>query len=340
MKMFREYLEQIVHRLDLSEEAMAEMIGAIFSGEVTDAQIGAFMGALATKGETFAELAGAARAMRRKALRIQTGADTVVDTCGTGGDGAGTFNISTTSAFVVAGAGVTVAKHGNRSVSSQCGSADVLEALGVNLNVAPEVVEEAMREIGIGFLFAPLFHGAMKYAMRARREVGVRSIFNMLGPLTNPAAANVQLLGVFAPELTEMFAEALRRLGARRAMVVHGHDGLDEISVCAPTRVSELKDGMIRTYDIQPELYFGDLAEPEDLAGGDPSQNAAILREILAGAKGPRRDVVLINAGAALVCAGKARRIEDGIQLAGEVIDSGAALAKLDALVRYTRENG
>jgi anthranilate phosphoribosyltransferase len=235
---------------------------------------------------------------------------------------------------------VTVAKHGNRSVSSQCGSADVLETLGVNLNVAPEVVEEAVREIGIGFLFAPLFHGAMKYAMRARREVGVRSIFNMLGPLTNPAAANVQLLGVFAPELTEMFAEALRRLGARRAMVVHGHDGLDEISVCAPTRVSELKDAMIRTYDIQPELYFGDLAESTDLAGGDPAQNAAILREILAGARGARRDVVLINAGAALVCAGKARQLEDGIRLAGEVIDSGAARAKLDALVRYTQENG
>ncbi|MDD2604030.1 MAG: anthranilate phosphoribosyltransferase [Desulfobacterales bacterium] len=338
--MFRECLQQIVRRQDLSEEAMAEMISAIFSGEITDAQIGAFMGALATKGETFAELAGAARAMRRKALRIQTGADTVVDTCGTGGDGAGTFNISTTSAFVVAGAGVTVAKHGNRSVSSQCGSADVLETLGVNLNVAPEVVEEAVREIGIGFLFAPLFHGAMKYAMRARREVGVRSIFNMLGPLTNPAAANVQLLGVFAPELTEMFAEALRRLGARRAMVVHGHDGLDEISVCAPTRVSELKDAMIRTYDIQPELYFGDLAESTDLAGGDPAQNAAILREILAGARGARRDVVLINAGAALVCAGKARQLEDGIRLAGEVIDSGAARAKLDALVRYTQENG
>jgi anthranilate phosphoribosyltransferase len=340
MTMFRECLQQIVRRQDLSEEAMAEMISAIFSGEITDAQIGAFMGALATKGETFAELAGAARAMRRKALRIQTGADTVVDTCGTGGDGAGTFNISTTSAFVVAGAGVTVAKHGNRSVSSQCGSADVLETLGVNLNVAPEVVEEAVREIGIGFLFAPLFHGAMKYAMRARREVGVRSIFNMLGPLTNPAAANVQLLGVFAPELTEMFAEALRRLGARRAMVVHGHDGLDEISVCAPTRVSELKDAMIRTYDIQPELYFGDLAESTDLAGGDPAQNAAILREILAGARGARRDVVLINAGAALVCAGKARQLEDGIRLAGEVIDSGAARAKLDALVRYTQENG
>jgi anthranilate phosphoribosyltransferase len=319
---------------------MAEMIGAIFSGEVTDAQSGAFMGALATKGETFAELAGAARAMRRKALRIQTGADTVVDTCGTGGDGAGTFNISTASAFVVAGAGVTVAKHGNRSVSSRCGSADVLEALGVNLNVTPEVVEEAVREIGIGFLFAPLFHGAMKYAMRARKEVGVRSIFNMLGPLTNPAAANVQLLGVFAPKLTEMFAEALRLLGARRAMVVHGHDGLDEISVCAPTRVSELNEGMIRTYDIQPELYFGDLADSADLAGGAPAQNAAILQDILAGAPGPRRNVVLINAGAALVCAGKAYRLEDGIRVAGEVIDSGAAMAKLDALVRYTQENG
>ncbi|MEE4608988.1 MAG: anthranilate phosphoribosyltransferase [Desulfobacteraceae bacterium] len=338
--MFREHLQQIVHRQDLPEEAMAEMIGAIFSGEVTDAQIGAFMGALATKGETFAELAGAARAMRRKAVRIQTGADTVVDTCGTGGDGAGTFNISTTCAFVVAGAGVTVAKHGNRSVSSQCGSADVLEALGVNLNVAPEVVEEAVRGIGIGFLFAPLFHGAMKYAMRARKEVGVRSIFNMLGPLTNPAAANVQLLGVFAPKLTEMFAEALRLLGARRAMVVHGHDGLDEISVCAATRVSELKDGMIRTYDIQPELYFGGLADSGELAGGDPAQNAAILRDILAGAQGPRRNVVLINAGAALVCAEKAPRLEDGIRLAGEVIDSGAAQAKLDTLVRYTQENG
>jgi anthranilate phosphoribosyltransferase len=338
--MFREYLQHIVRRRDMTQEEMAEMMTAIFSGEITDAQIGAFMAALATKGETFAELAGAARAMRRKAVRIQTGADTVVDTCGTGGDGAGTFNISTTTAFVVAGAGVTVAKHGNRSVSSQCGSADVLEALGVNLNITPEVVEEAVREIGIGFMFAPLFHGAMKHAMRARKEVALRSIFNMLGPLTNPAAANCQLLGVFAPELTEMFAEALRLLGARRAMVVHGHDGLDEISVCAPSRVSELKDGMIRTYDIQPELFFGDLARSEDLAGGAPAVNAVIVHEVLAGTAGPRRNVVLINAGAALACAGKAERIQDGIAMAARSIDSGAAKNKLDALVSYTRANG
>ncbi len=338
--MFRDYLQQIVRRQDLTQEAMSEMIAAIFSGEISDAQIGAFMGALATKGETFAELAGAAQAMRRKALRIQTGADTVVDTCGTGGDGAGTFNISTTTAFVVAGAGVTVAKHGNRSVSSQCGSADVLEALGVNLNTPPEIVEETVRAIGIGFMFAPLFHGAMKHAMRARKEVGLRSIFNMLGPLTNPAAANCQLLGVFAPELTEMFAEALRLLGARRAMVVHGHDGLDEISVCAATRVSELADGRIRTYEIYPEQYFGELAAPEAIAGGAPAQNAAITRAILDGEAGPRRNVVIVNAAAALVCAGKAQRIEDGLRQAAEVIDSGAARAKLEDLVRYSRENG
>ena len=338
--MFRDSLQQIVRHQDLTQEAMSEMIAAIFSGDITDAQIGAFMGALATKGETFAELAGAAQAMRRKALRIQTGADTVVDTCGTGGDGAGTFNISTTTAFVVAGAGVTVAKHGNRSVSSQCGSADVLEALGVNLNTPPELVEETVRAIGIGFMFAPLFHGAMKHAMRARKEVGLRSIFNMLGPLTNPAAANCQLLGVFAPELTEMFAEALRLLGTRRAMVVHGHDGLDEISVCAATRVSELADGRIRTYEIYPEQYFGELAAPEAIAGGAPADNAAITRAILDGEAGPRRNVVLVNAAAALVCAGKAQRIEDGLRQAAEVIDSGAARAKLEDLVRYSRENG
>ena len=338
--MFRDSLQQIIRRQDLTQEAMSEMLSEIFSGDITDAQIGAFMGALATKGETFAELAGAAQAMRRKAVRIQTGADTVVDTCGTGGDGAGTFNISTTTAFVVAGAGVTVAKHGNRSVSSQCGSADVLEALGVNLNTPPELVEEAVRAIGIGFMFAPLFHGAMKHAMRARKEIGLRSIFNMLGPLTNPAAANCQLLGVFAPELTEMFAEALRLLGARRAMVVHGHDGLDEISVCAATRVSELADGRIRTYEIYPEQYFGELAAPADIAGGAPADNAAITQAILSGETGPQRNVVLVNAAAALICAGRAQRIEDGLRQAAEAIDSGAARAKLDDLVRYSRENG
>ncbi|MBU0698488.1 MAG: anthranilate phosphoribosyltransferase, partial [Proteobacteria bacterium] len=257
--MFRENLNKIVHRSDLTEDQMAQMITEIFSGNVTDAQIGALMAALATKGETFEELAGAARAMRRKAVRIQASAATVVDTCGTGGDGAQTFNISTTTAFVVAGCGVTVAKHGNRSVSSQCGSADLLETLGVKLDIDPEIVEQAVQEIGIGFLFAPLFHGAMRYAAKARKEIGMRSIFNMLGPLTNPAAANCQLLGVYAPELTEMFARALQLLGAKRAFVVHGLDGLDEISVCAPTRISELKDGLIRTYDISPEKFFGTL---------------------------------------------------------------------------------
>jgi anthranilate phosphoribosyltransferase len=338
--MFRERLNQIIHRQDLDQTEMAEMIAAIFSGEVTDAQIGAFMAALATKGETFEELAGAAQAMRRKALRIEAAAAAVVDTCGTGGDGANTFNISTTTAFVVAGCGVTVAKHGNRSVSSQCGSADLLEALGINLNTDPEVVEEAIAEIGIGFLFAPLYHGAMKYAVKARKEVGLRSIFNMLGPLTNPAGANCQLLGVYAPELTEMFARALKMLGSRRAFVVHGHDGLDEMSVCAPTRISELNDGQIRTYDISPEQFFGAAADPQDLVGGDPQRNADLTRRVLAGEAGARRNVILLNTAAALVAAGKAQNLAEGIRQAAEAIDAGAAADKLERLIHYTRDNG
>jgi anthranilate phosphoribosyltransferase len=338
--MFRDRLNQIVRKNDLGEDEMAAVIGDIFSGSLTDAQIGAFMAALATKGETFEELAGAARAMRRHAHRIQVAAANVVDTCGTGGDGAHTFNISTTTAFVVAGCGVTVAKHGNRSISSQCGSADLLETLGVNLDVAPELVEEAIAGIGIGFLFAPKFHGAMRYAAKARKEVGIRSIFNMLGPLTNPAGANCQLLGVYAPQLTEMFANALRLLGAKRAFVVHGHEGLDEISVCAPTRVSELNEAQIRTYDIAPELYFGELADAQALVGGNPEQNAEITQKIFSGEKGPRRNVVLINAAAALVAAGRTQDLKGGIALAETAIDSGAAAEKLSSLVRFTRENG
>ncbi len=338
--MFKENLSKIVQRQDLNEEQMSQMITEIFSGNITDAQIGAMMAALATKGETFEELAGAARAMRRKALRIQASATTVVDTCGTGGDGAHTFNISTTTAFVVAACGVTVAKHGNRSVSSQCGSADLLEALGVKLDIDPEIVEEAVQDIGIGFLFAPLYHGAMRYAAKARQEVGLRSIFNMLGPLTNPAGANCQLLGVYAPELTEMFAHALQLLGAKRAFVVHGHDGLDEISVCAPTRVSELKDDLIRTYDIFPEQFFGELAKPEDLLGGNPEENAQITRAILNGEKGPKRNVVLINAAAALVAAEQAENLKEGIRQAEIAIDKGKATKKMQALIDYTQENG
>jgi len=338
--MFRDNLQKIIGRKNLLESEMSEMIEEIFSGNLSNAQIGAFMAALATKGETFEELAGAARAMRRRAARIQVSAPAVVDTCGTGGDSSGTFNISTTTAFVVAGSGVTVAKHGNRSVSSRCGSADLVEALGVDITVDPFVVEEALAEIGIGFLFAPLYHGAMKHAAAARKEVGTRSIFNMLGPLTNPAGADCQLLGVFAPQLTEMFAEALRLLGSRRALVVHGHDGLDEISVCAPTRVTELKDGLIRTYDIDPERFLYRRAAPAEVAGGDPARNAAITRGVLAGDKGACRDVVVLNAAAALMAAGKTDTIEAGMLLAAESIDSGAARDKLQRLVMFTNQNG
>ncbi|MBW2218647.1 MAG: anthranilate phosphoribosyltransferase, partial [Deltaproteobacteria bacterium] len=243
------------------------------------------------------------------------------------------------TAFVVAGCGITVAKHGNRSITSKCGSADLLEALGVKIDTDPEVTEEAVSEINIGFLFAPRYHGAMKYAANARKEIGVRSIFNMLGPLTNPAGANCQLVGVFAPELTEMFASALKLLGTKKALVVHGHEGLDEISVCAPTRISELKDGLVTTYDISPEQFFGKLADNKDILGGDPSENALITKNILKGEKGPKRDVVLINAAAALMTADRAENLEEGISLTKTSIDSGAALSKLEALIAFTNEN-
>lgn len=339
--MFSKYLAKIIQRQNLSEDEMADMMHSVLTRGATEAQIGAMLVALATKGETFEELAGAARAMRQNARRIHVMGSSVVDPVGTGGDGTNSFNISTTTAFVVAGCGVTVAKHGNRAVSSKCGSADVLEELGVNLNTPPEIVEEAIASVGIGFLFAPLYHSAMKYAAKPRRELGIRSIFNMLGPLTNPASAGCQLVGVYAPQLTEMFAQALKLLGARSAMVVHGHDGLDEISVCAATRISELRDGLIRTYDIQPELYFGEVAEIAAMAGGNPEHNATILNDILGGRQhGPKRNVVLINSAAALMVAGKAADLRRGIQMAAQAIDSGKALDKLRGLVEYTQTNG
>ena len=338
--MFSQLLQEIIAGRDLSEEQMAGLVGQILDDQATDAQIGAFMGALAAKGESFEELTGAALEMRRKAKRIQVSRPVVVDTCGTGGDGANTFNISTTAAFVVAGCGIPVAKHGNRSVSSQCGSADLLESLGVNLNVHPEIVEEAIQDINIGFLFAPLYHSAMRFAAKARKEVGIRSIFNMLGPLTNPAAANCQVLGVYAPDLTEVFAQTLGSMGVRRAFVVHGHDGLDEISVCAPTRVSELHDGQVKTYDISPDQFFGDVARADEIKGGRPDENALITRSILEkGAKGPRRNIVLINAGAAIVAAGKADTLKQGIEKAEAAIDSGAAADKLHQLALFTSQN-
>jgi len=337
---FTQNLNTIIAGNDLDQEKSASMLMDIFSGTISEAQIGAFMAALATKGETFEELAGAARAMRRKATRVQALSKKVIDTCGTGGDSSGSFNISTTTAFVVAGAGVTVAKHGNRSISSKCGSADVLEALGINLSVDPEIVEEAINEIGIGFMFAPMYHGSMKYAMKARMDCGIRSIFNMLGPLTNPAAASCQLLGVFAPELTEMFARALQLLGVKKAFVVHGHDGMDEITTTGLTRVTELNGATIKSYDLDPLAYFSDYATAADLLGGDVKENAAITMAILKGEKGPRRDIVILNSAAALVAADVASDIKDGIVKAENAVDSGKALEKLEALAAYTRENG
>ena len=338
--MFQELLKQLFNGDNLSEKQAEDMMTEIFSGNTTDAQIGAMMAALAVKGETVDELVGAARAMRKKALRFQVTADTIVDTAGTGGDSSNSFNVSTTAAFVVAACDVTVAKHGNRSISSKCGSADVLEALGVDLTVDPEIVEEAIAEIGIGFLFAPLYHSAMRYAASVRKEIGLRSIFNMLGPLTNPAHANCQIIGVYAPHLTEMFADALKQLGVKRAFVVHGHDGMDEITVCAPTRVSELNKGLTRTYDFSPETFFDTLADPEELLGGSPEENAVITQNILSGEQGPKRNIVVINAAAALLAADKAESLEAAVQLAASAIDSGKAKDKLDALVEYTQTNG
>jgi anthranilate phosphoribosyltransferase len=337
---FTKNLNTIISGQDLDQDQMASMLTDIFSGEIKDAQIGAFMAALATKGETFEELAGAARAMRRKAVRIQALSENVIDIVGTGGDASGSFNISTTTAFVVAGAGATVAKHGNRKISSKCGSADVLEALGVNLNADPEIVEEAINDIGIGFMFAPLYHGSMKYAGKARQDCGIRSIFNMLGPLTNPAAASCQVLGVYAPALTEMFARALKLLGVERAFVVHGHDSMDEITTTAMTRISELKDNAIKSYDLDPLNYFDDYAAPKDLKGGDIKENAAITRAILEGKKGPKQDIVLLNSGVGLVAVNIAATIEEGITLARQAIESGKALEKLELLAQYTQENG
>ncbi|MBW1649867.1 MAG: anthranilate phosphoribosyltransferase [Deltaproteobacteria bacterium] len=338
--MFKKYLNKIINSENLTTEEIAYIIDRILTNQCTNSQIGAFMAALASKGETFEEIAGAAIAMRRKAYKIQVFGSTVVDTAGTGGDSSNTFNISTTTAFVTAGCGVTVAKHGNRSVSSKCGSADALEALGVKIDTQPEIAEEAINEIGIGFLFAPLYHSAMKYAAEARKEVGIKSIFNMLGPLTNPASANCQLIGVYALHLTEIFANVLKILGSKKALVVCGHDGLDEITVCNLTRISELENDEIKTYDINPENYFEKLALPQSLKGGDAKFNAKITKDILAGKKGDKRNIILINTAAALIVAGKADSYQTGIKIAEKSIDTGAAKDKLERLIKFTCENG
>jgi anthranilate phosphoribosyltransferase len=332
----RQAIDKLVNRVDLSEAETVEVMNQIMTGEATPLQVAAFLTALRMKGETVDEITGAARVMREKAHRVNVGGKTVLDTCGTGGDQKGTFNISTTSAFVLAGTGVNVAKHGNRSVSSQSGSADVLGALGVKVDAPKERVEQCIAKIGIGFLFAPLLHEAMKYAVQPRRDIGIRTIFNILGPLTNPAMATHQLIGIYSGELVAAIAHVLKNLGSARAMVVHGLEGLDEISLCGPTKVAELRDGQVQEYTVEPEQFDLKRCRLEELHGGNAEQSAIIVRGVLAGKKGPARDVVLLNSGAALYVSGSAGSIREGIRLAAQSIDSGKARQKLAELVELT----
>ncbi|MDL2286339.1 anthranilate phosphoribosyltransferase [Desulfococcaceae bacterium OttesenSCG-928-F15] len=335
---FKGIFEKLIQRQDLTENECGFVMEEIFSGSVEPAVIGAFLCALAVKGESASELIGAAKVLRRHMRRIQTPGSIAVDTCGMGGDGIGTFNISTTAAFVVAGCGIVVAKHGNRSVSSKSGSADVLESLGVRLDLPPEAVEEALFEIGIGFLFAPDFHAAMRHAGPVRKALGIRTLFNIIGPMANPAGTSRQVMGTFRQDLTETVAQAMVQLGTQKAFIVHGHDGLDEISVSAPTRITEIREGYFTSYDLYPEMYFGELADPESILGGNPDENALITKSILKGEKGARRNIVLINSAAALVAAEKAADLREGIRLSEESIDSGAAMEKLEALITFTKE--
>lgn len=331
-------LKKLIARQDLTEAEAGAAVTGILAGEFTEGQIGGFLAALAAKGETIAEIAGGARAMRAAATRLQSLAPDTLDTVGTGGDGGLTFNISTTVAFVAAGAGAVVAKHGNRASSGKSGSADCLECLGFNLNAAPEVLEQALNEIGITFMFAPAFHKAMRFAGPVRKQLGVRTLFNLLGPLTNPAGAPCQLLGVFAPELTETFAAVLQKLGSRRVLVVHGHDGMDEITLTTTTRCSELKDGRVKTYDIDPVPFFGETCTLAELAGGMPADNAAITRGILEGKiQGPKRNIVLLNAAASLLSANRCADLADGIRKSAAALDSGAALDKLEKLIAFSK---
>ena len=334
--MIQEAIRNLIAGTDLGRAKMRAVMEQIMSGQATDAQIGAFLVALRIKGETIDEIAGGAEVMREKATPIVTVRPDLIDTCGTGGDDSGTFNISTTVAFVACGAGLAVAKHGTRSISSQCGSSDVLTALGVNVEAAPEKVGECIDEVGIGFLFAIALHGAMKHAVGPRRELATRTVFNILGPLTNPAGAKRQLLGVFDGALTEALAGVLRELGSDQALVVHGSDGLDEITLTGPTQVSELRDGQVSTRQIHPGDFGLQTVSAEALKGGDADHNARILRGVLDGEEGPQRDVVLLNAAAAIVVGGLAENITAGLEVARESIDSGKARQALDRLVEVS----
>jgi len=331
--MIQQAIAQLIEGRDLDRETARGVMDQIFTGAATDAQIGGFLVALRCKGETVDEIAGLAETMREKATRITGGREPLIDTCGTGGDGLGTFNISTTVAFVAAGAGLCVAKHGNRAMSSQCGSADVLAALGVNIEAAPDVVGRCLDEAGIGFLFAPMLHGAMKHAIGPRRELATRTVFNILGPLTNPAGAKRQLIGVFDGGLTSRMAGVLQALGSERAFVVRGADGLDEITLTGPSTVSELREGAITTYEVEPADFGFEAVPPEALKGGTPADNAGILTAVLDGEAGAARNVVVMNAAAAIAAGGLTASLEEGAAAAREAIDSGRARQALQTLV-------
>lgn len=337
--MFAPLIEKLRRHRDLTAEEAAEAMEVIMTGRAAPAQIAGLLVALAMKGERPAEIVGFARTMRAQAVKLSKAYPGVFDTCGTGGDGAHTFNVSSIAALVVAACGVRVAKHGNRSVSSRCGSADLFEALGVNLGAAPAAVERSLERAGLAFFFAPVFHPAMKHAAEARRALGIRTAFNLLGPLTNPAGATRQLVGVARPELTELVARALALLGTERAWVVHGADGLDELSTTGYSKVSECRDGVVHSFYVHPADFRLPKADLAALRGGDAQTNAAVARRVLAGERGPARDIVLLNAGAALFVAGRAGSIEEGMALAAEAIDRGLAAAKLDALVQWSQES-
>lgn len=338
MSRVQQTLEKLSRAHNLTQEEAGAAMEEIMTGQATNSQIAAFIMGLRMKGETAEEIAGCALVMRDKATPIITRHQHVVDTCGTGGDCAMTFNISTTVAFVLAGAGIPVAKHGNRSVSSKSGSADVLEALGVNLEISAKQVGNSLDELGIGFLFAPALHGAMKYAAAPRKELGIRTIFNILGPLTNPAKAQGQVLGVFDPQLTEIMAQVLLRMGTKEAFVLHGHQGLDEISLSGPSKVTRLHNGSLETFSLNPEDYGLQRVDNSALVGGTAEHNATITLKVLQGQLGPARDVVLINAALGIMSGNGAEDIREGLEMAARSIDSGAALGKLEELIAFSRQ--
>ncbi|MGB2599410.1 MAG: anthranilate phosphoribosyltransferase [Candidatus Omnitrophota bacterium] len=333
----REAIAKVVCFENLTERQTRDVFGEIMSGKATPSQIGAFITALRMKGETVEEITGAAKVMREKALKIKV-RGTVLDTCGTGGSGINRFNISTTVAFVLAGCGVKVAKHGNRSASSHCGSADVLEELGVKLDVSAKKAEKCIKEINIGFLFAPLFHGAMKYAVTPRREIGIRTVFNILGPLCNPASATCQVLGVYDENLMVTIAKVLKNLGTKRAFVVHGSDCLDEVTIAGKTKIVELRNGKIRSYYVSPNTFGFKRADLNTIKGGTAKENAKTIKNVLTGETGPRRDVVLMNSSVALMAAGKAGSFKEGVRIAARSIDSAKALEKLERLIKITNK--